>query len=243
MIFKVFNEIFEKYEGLKIGVIVVKDIHNEGSDNKIHHLLYEIENLIRLEFTPEELTKIELIKEKKAKARLISAWRAAYEDFGAKPIHYKTSFENLMNVVLSGENIPKSNKLVDCCNYLALKHFIPISCTDLNKIDGDLFLGFAAGEEWFKLAKNKKEHPEEKEVIYSDSSKVLFRRWNWKQSQDGIVGKNTKNAIIFIDALPPVTTEQLKPIMKEAKELVEMFCKGKVSCYVVDEKNPQIEVR
>jgi len=62
MLFKVFNELFEKYEGLKIGVIVAKDISNKGSDKKVYHLLEEVENLIRLEFTPEDLTRVEFHK-------------------------------------------------------------------------------------------------------------------------------------------------------------------------------------
>ncbi len=242
MIFKVFNELFKKYDGLKIGVIVAKDIGNKGSDKKIHHLIEEVGKLIQLEFTPEDLIRIELIKQKKAKAKLISAWRAAYEEFGSAPIHYKTSFENLITLVLGGKEVPKSNKLVECCNYLALKHFMPVSCTDLDKIDGDLFLGLATGKEKFKAEKSKEENPEEKEVIYSDSSKVLFRRWNWRQSQHSLVGKNTKNAVIFIDALPPITTQKLIPVLKEAKELVEMFCKGKVSSYILDEKSPEIKL-
>ncbi len=237
MIFKVFNEIFERYDGLKIGIIVARGIHNKGSDKKIYHLMEEIENLIKLEFTPEDFIKVQMSK--KPKAKLISVWRAAYEEFGSKPIHYKTSFENLINQVLEGKKVPKSNKFVDLCNYLALKHFIPVSCANLDRIDGDLFLGFATGQEFF----NKRQHPDKKEVIYSDSSKVLFRKWNWNQSQDSIVAKDTKNAIIFIDALPPVTTEKLKPILKEAKELVEMFCKAKADSYVLDEKRQQIEIK
>lgn len=242
MLFKVFNEIFRKYDGLKIGVIVAKDIDNKGSDKKIYHLIEEVGKLIQLEFTPEDLIRIELIKQKKAKAKLISVWRVAYEAFGSAPIHYKTSFENLITLVLGGKEIPKSNKLVDCCNYLALKHFMPVSSTDLGKIDGDLFLGFATGEERFKLEKQQVVHPDEKEVIYSDSTKVLFRKWNWKQSQYSLVGKNTKNAVIFIDALPPITTQKLIPVLKEAKELVEMFCKGKVSSHILDEKSPEIRL-
>jgi len=143
MIFKIFNEIIRKYEGLKIGIIVAKNISNEGSDKKIYHLMEEVENLIKLEFTPDDLTKVEMSK--KPKAKLISAWRAAYEDFGVKPVHYKTSFENLINQILEGKNIPKANKFVDCCNYLALKHFLPVSCADLDKVEGDLFLNFATG--------------------------------------------------------------------------------------------------
>jgi len=87
------------------------------------------------------------------------------------------------------------------------------------------------------------EYPEEKEIIYSDSSKVLFRKWNWKQSQNSIVGENTRNAIIFIDALPPIRTEQLETVFKEAKELIEMFCNSKADSYIVDEKNPKVEIR
>ena len=69
-------KIFTKFSKLNVGIVIAKNIDNTGSDQKIAKLLKEIEDYVKINFTPVEL----------AKHPLISPWRAAYSDFGSKPV-------------------------------------------------------------------------------------------------------------------------------------------------------------
>jgi len=228
LIFKVFNELFRQYEGLHVGILVASNINNTGNDDKIFHLLEEIEGLIHTEFSSDDMDKKKL-PAGKPKAKLISTWRAAYRDFGVEPHEYHTVLEGLLKTVLKGHKLPRINKLVDCCNFLSLKYMIPVSATDMDKIEGDIFLGKAVGEEDFtNPGTGMVEKPEQGEVIYSDAAKVLYRRWNWLENEHVQVTENTQNAVVFVDGLPPFDKEQVENVLKEAKKLIQMFCSGSI---------------
>lgn len=217
--FKIFPTIIQKYPKLNIGVVVVRGADNTGSDEKIYHLLEEVEEFIKLNFIPTEL----------AKHSMISPWRAAYQDFGAKPESYKSSVEAMMQRILKGGKVPKINKLVDICNYISLKHLIPLGIYDLDKLQTPISIRHSEGDEHFvPLGTDKEEHPEKGEVIYEDSIKrCICRRWNWRDSDQTKVTEQTKDAIIFIDGLPPITRKKIEEIQVEIQELIDTFCSGK----------------
>jgi len=239
MKFTTSDKIFEKFPGLHVGVVVAKNIDNSGDDKKIFKLLEEVEELIKLDFVPEKSIAVELIQKKLAKHKLISVWRAAYEDLGVKPEHYSTNVEAMMVDILQGKTIKKENKLVDCYNYLSLKHIIPLGADDLDKVKGDISLRFATGDENFI----GEEKPEKDEVIYADDEGALCRKWNWKECERTKITKETKNAVVYIDGLPPITKDKLEKILKEAKELIEMFCNGSVSYYFLSKFKNSVELK
>jgi len=218
--FRIFPSIIKQYPKLNIGIVTVRGADNTGSNEKIAHLLEEIEDYIKLNFTPTELVK----------HPLISPWRAAYQDFGAKPDSYKSSVEAMMSRILNGNKLPKINKLVDLCNYISLKHLIPLGVYDIDKLESAVSLRHAEGDEHFiPLGTDAKEAPEKKEVIYEDDIKrVICRRWNWRDCDQTKVTPGTKNAVIFIDGLPPITRKKIEEIQVEVQELLESFVGGKV---------------
>lgn len=230
MIIKIFNKVFENFPGLNIGVIIAKNINNLRYNSKIQKLLEEMEDLIRLEFN----------KEDSEKAQLISAWRAAYEDMGHEPEHYKTKLEQMMKDILDNKNLVKTNKINDIARYLSLKSFIPVTIFDLDNVNQDLFLGFADGTE--KFVSEEQFFVDKDEVIYYDADSVLSRKWNWQDCIKTRVNEKTKNAILLIEGLQPVSLEQIDTLISEAKEMIGMFCDGKVDSFVLNEKKNKIEI-
>jgi lysyl-tRNA synthetase class 2 len=228
------KEVLKKFPELKLGIVVAKNINNKGSDEKIYHLLEEIENLIKFDFTPEKL----------AEHPLISPWKAAYEEFGAKPSSYNCSVESLMKRILKGQSTPKINKAVDISNYLSLKYLVPLGINDLDKIEGNISLSISKGAETFTpLGEKTKEKPEKGEIIYKDAKKVLCRRWNWRDSDKTKVEETTKNVIYYIDALPPVNKTKLKEILRDIIDLLDIFCKPEEKeIYVLDKENNEMKI-
>jgi len=233
MIFRIFPSILKKYPDVNIGVVVAKGIDNSGSDEEIYHLLEEVEEFIKLNFVPTEL----------AKHPLISPWRTAYQEFGTKPSAFNSSVEAMTRRILKGDNIPRINKLVDLCNYITLKHLVPIGCYDLDKIRSVISLKYAEGiEDFTPIGSTKKERPSKGEVIYEDNvRRVICRKWNWRDCEQTKVAEETKNAVIFIDGLPPLTREKIEEIESELKDLITTFCGGKASKHIADKELSLLE--
>lgn len=224
--------ISKKFPKLNIGIVIARNIDNTGSDKKIHHLLEEVEELIKLNTVPADL----------AKHDMISPWRAAYSDFGAKPSKYNCSIEALMKRILKGDDIPRINKIVDIYNYLSLKYLIPIGADDLDKVEGDIALTISDGAEIFiPLNSEDVENPKQGEVIYKDSRHVLCRRWNWRECNKTKITEDTKNLIIYTEGLPPVTKEKLKEVGKEIIDTIKTFCGGEAEFYILNIGNSEIE--
>ena len=220
MMFTIEKEVRDRFPKLKIGIVVFRNLNNRGRSKELDNLLKEIETLIRFNFVQAEV----------ARHPLISPWRTAYSDFGAKPSKYHSSVEALMRRILKGENIPRINKLVDLYNYLSLKHLIPIGADDLSKIKGNIKLTAAKGDERFvPLGKRTLESPEKGEIIYRDEKRVLCRRWNWRDSNETRITEATRNAIIYIDGLPPVTKQKLRKTCLEVIDLTRTFCNGEAA--------------
>lgn len=225
--------IFKKYPKLIVGAVIAKGINNKGLQEKIYSLLDDMQELVKLNFIPSELSK----------HQMISPWRTAYSEFGTKPSKHHSSVEALIRQVLKGKKIPKVNKLVNIYNYLSLKHMLPMGADDLDKVEGNIWLMFADGAEIFvPLNSTEIEHPNPGEVIYKDERRVLCRKWNWRECDKTKITEETKNAIIYVEALPPIRKEKVKAACKELKELIEMFCGGTVEHHILDLAKGECEI-
>lgn len=214
------------------GVVVARGVNNAGEDEGILKLLREIELSTQQKIGLQELF---------AHPR-IANWRSAYRKFGVNPKRFRSSIESLTRRALQRKPIPFINKLVALFNYFSLKHLVPSGGDDLDRVDGDLCLRFAKGNEPFTpLGSKTVEYPMRGEVIYVDDNKVLCRCWNWRQGDQTKFTPSTKNIAINIDCLPPVTRQEAEVITKELAELIKEFCGGRVRCYFLNIAQTEVE--
>ncbi len=202
------KEIFRKYPGLHIGIILAKNIENTGTDKRISGILHEVEDLIRFEFTPESLTQIKGRKLPR-KHQLLSAWKTAYEDLGFNPAHYKTPLEKMIQALLKRKSLPNASKIIGCTRLIALKHIVPVTAYDLDKLP--------------------------KEVSLTDKLEP-------KNCASCNVSEKSKNCIILIHGLPPVSKSDVNEMANELSETVKMFCKGETSKYLLSVLNNKVEL-
>ncbi len=227
------DKILEKYPKLNVGLVIAKDVDNRGKNKEIINLLEEIETFIKLNFIPEDLSKNEMI----------SPWRVVYSEFGAKPSKYNSSVEAMMRRILKGNKVPAISKIVDLYNYLSLKHIIPMGADDLDKIGGNIQLAFAYGtEDFMPLGSSEVEHPIEGEVVYKDDKRILCRRWNWRDSDETKITEHTKNLVLYVEGLPPITKKKLTEVCKELAELIKTFCKGEAKYYILNKTKNSVEI-
>lgn len=231
MRFSINSTILNKFPNLIIGVILVKNLNNAGEDKEISERLEKTVKDIREDFTEEMI---------KNHPKMI-IWQNAYKFFGAKD---KTcSVENLYRMILEGKNIRQTNKLADMCNFVSIDNMVPIGGYDLGKVDGNITLTMAKGDEKFQeLGEHEISNPEPGEIIYRDAKDILCRRWNWRECEKTKITEDTKCAMLVIEGLPPTDKNEIVDIVGEIATLIEEKFKGEVIRYILSASNSEIEI-
>lgn len=233
MKFLVDAQIFERFPGLILGVVVVSGIDNRTKSENVLRQIREQEEKIRQDFLAETLSQIPKIQ----------AWRRAYSEFGAKPKKYRSSVESLYKMILRGIPLRSINTLVDIYNYSSIKHMIPMGGDDLDKVEGDIALRFARGDERFiPLNTQEEEHAKPGEVVYADEKDILCRRWNWRECDKTKMTEETKNAILVAEGLPPVLNTEVEAAVTDLSQLVLKHCGGDAKSSILDVKCPEISL-
>ncbi len=233
MKFKIDDSIFQQFPSLNIGIVVARGIDNTGESPDILSMLSKQSDTIKSKFDLETLKEVPRI----------NAWREAYTAFGAKPKKYTCSVENLYRMILEGVHLRHINKIVDIYNYISLQHMVPVGGDDIDKIDGDIILRFAKGDENFiRLNSDEIDHPKEGEVVYTDDKEVLCRRWNWRECDKSKMTEQTKNITLVVEGLSPVSKGNMQPIVEELSQLIKNFCGGEISIHILNGENKEIEI-
>ncbi len=228
------EKIFTTFPDVLIGVITARGIDNSAESSEVMQNLHREEMQVRERFITQQLSE----------HPHIAPWREAYRKFGAKPKDYQSSVENLIRRVVKGYSLPHINMLVDLYNTISLRHIVPAGGEDLDKIEGDIELTFANENEppVKLLGEPEARSPKIGEVIYKDAISSICRRWNWKEADRTKLSDGTHNAVLVIEALPPVDRLKLNEILQELATLVRTFCDGSIDPKIADKQNPEVDL-
>jgi len=206
---RVDSEILEKFPGYTAVVLYARNLENGESDVSSTTWLREAEAFARREYA-----------EPVSGHPHIQAWRAAFSAFGSKPSKYLCSAEALLKRVLRGEEIPAINRAVDAYNAVSIRHAVPAGGEDLDRLESDLHLAFASGQEPFDVmaGEGAPEHPDPGEVVWKDTAGVTCRRWNWRQGIRTRIDLQTRQAWFVLERLEPMP---LAAAMEAAVALME----------------------
>ncbi|MDP3888830.1 MAG: arginine--tRNA ligase [bacterium] len=247
MKFKVETPIFEKFPNVRIGVVVALGMNNQDPKPKIGKLLEEEEARTKKELTgvdPETLRKV-------------AFWRKAYQEFGSQSKEYRSSIEALLVRVVagpsagsmsslqagSGQALPHINPLVDLYNYISLKYMVPVGSNDLDKVKGDIVLGFATGAEKGKhLGSSKVSNCYSGEVVYKDDLGFICRRWNWRESERTKLVPETENALVVIEANPHVPESELKLALEETAKQIQENLGGQIEIKIIEKESSEFDI-
>lgn len=219
------SRIFVMYPSLCVGVVVTRDINNRPDGAAAAALLA----------AQAEATRLDLGDTPPGRHPRVVPWRNVYSAFGAKPSKYNCSVEALLRRVQKGDGLPSINPLVDLYNAISLKYFIPAGGDDLAKVEGDIALTLAAGNErYIGLQADGPESPKPGEVVYADERDILCRRWNWRECDKTKFTAETRDAVIFLEGLTPVPREEIKAAAAELAELIIGHCGGRCAIHLLD---------
>lgn len=219
------KEILEKFPTTSLAIIPARGIDNSEDNPEILALLRDAEEETRKKFQNMVLSEHPRIK----------MWREVYSAFGSKPSKYNCSIEAMARRIMKKESLPDINSIVNLYNYISIKRMISVGGDDADKIDGDVVLTLANGNEMFReIGKTGAEHPDKGEAIFRDSKDVLGRRWNWRQSDKTKIGKESRNVNLQIEGVYPVSRKEIAEAGRELTELLQKFFEINTSIYFMD---------
>jgi DNA/RNA-binding domain of Phe-tRNA-synthetase-like protein len=211
------DDVFELFPGFYRGVVLVHDVSVQKSYKPIRRLLRQA---------------IDRRAGEVGKEPTVEAWNEAHRRFGSDPDTYPPSIRSLLERVCTSPNLPFINSVVALFNYTSLTYLIPAGGDDVERVEGNLVLGRATGDERFvPLGGGDEERPEPGEVIYFDdgNGNVLCRRWNWRNGDVTKIDVASKKLVINLDGLPPATPELIEEARGELARLLEEHAKAKVT--------------
>ncbi len=225
------ESIFTQFPDFKRGIIIVSDIDNKPNNDVIKTLLdNEIINKTGSNCVEHEYVKV---------------WSEAHIKFGSNPNKFPPSIKSLLKRIQSGGGFPFINSVVALFNYISIKYLIPCGGDDINKIEGNLCLGFSKGNEKFvPLGGTEQENPTAGEVIYFDDKtlNVMCRRWNWRNGDFTKITENTKQLVINIDGIGNVPRSLIESARDELAILLIEQCNAQLKTGFLDKFNPEIEL-
>ncbi len=230
--FTVDRELFNQFPELCFGLIVARQVDNEGESPALQELLAG----------QVEATHRELAGGNVRQHPLIAPWREAFRKLDYNPNRFPPSIEALAKRIAKKAQFPFINKVVDLVNSLSLKYMLPMGAHDLDRLQGDMQVRFTTGGEVFTpFGQEETELVEAGEVVYTDDEEICTRRWVWRQGERSKVTPRSKTILFPIDGFYNISEEQVRAAREELAALLVEHVGAKVSSYWLDKDHPAVE--
>jgi DNA/RNA-binding domain of Phe-tRNA-synthetase-like protein len=226
-------DIFRIFPDLRIGIVL-------GRGLQIRKHLKELENLIE-----DDIKKLRQRMENKKLTDFtnIKCWRETYRQLGLKKC--RSTVEELVLRMIKGNNFPVINTAVNAYLAVELLTMFPIGGYDLALIDGDICLRVSTGGEIFIPPGGVKvEFTAPDELVYSDNKTILTRHLNYRGCDGSKINENS--SMIFLSseaALKDIRTQDLIETLIKIVEYESAFCQGMYSTFLLDNINPEVELK
>lgn len=227
--FVIEEKVFEMFPHLEIGVLSFKDVDNSG-----------VGKADMLESASKSL--YERLTSKAETEGYIKEYSLAMKKFKTKK-GAKASIDAMASRIAKGHILGSINPLVDIYNVICLKNLVTCGGEDMDRIEGDMVLCFAKGdEEFIPLGEEENKPPKEDELIYRDDKGAVVRGWLWREADRTKITENTKNALLYMELIDENRKEEFKKIVKELEELVLKELGGQCKSTIIDKNNPICEI-
>lgn len=224
---------FEIFPDAKLGVLLIKNMENGPSDDKLIDMLIESNTIAEQYITNPKFSDNAIIKE----------WREAYKKFKTKK-KARCSIEALLKRVETGNTVGTINKLVDIYNSASLRYGLPAGAEDMDKFQGDLRLTVTeGGDEFYALGAEENEPTKEGEICYKDDAGAVCRCFNWRDGQRTMITDDTKNTFMIMEILNDEKLETLKEAQKFIANLCKELLNADVEEYILDKDNNEIVLK
>ncbi|MBW3017734.1 lysine--tRNA ligase, partial [Candidatus Woesearchaeota archaeon] len=126
-------------------------------------------------------------------------------------------------------------------NFVSIDKLLPIGADNLDKVDGNIKLMQAKGnEKYVEIGTLEEKNPKENEVIYMDDKEVLCRRWNWRECEKSKLTEDTENVIVYAESM--LGKELAEQTVQELADYMKEVVGGEIKTFVLDEKHNVLDI-
>jgi DNA/RNA-binding domain of Phe-tRNA-synthetase-like protein len=229
------DEIRAKYPDLRVGIVVANNIINSEYADGLKDYSGKMFQEFARTFSSEK--KLSGIKN-------IIAWQNIYRSFGVNPKKKCPTAEALLSRVIRTGFVPCINPAVDSYLIAETLHNLPIGGYDLNKIDGDITLRFSpGGESFLGIGSQDAENTSPGEVIYSDYSRILTRRWNYRDCEYSKIDNTTTSLALFVEGpISEIQDAEIRETILEISSNLGKYCNATTKELFLDKTLDEIEI-
>jgi DNA/RNA-binding domain of Phe-tRNA-synthetase-like protein len=216
------EEMRSLFPALRIGVFVCSGIDNRQNVERAIALYDGEADRIR---STLDLAALEALPE-------VVAWREAYELVGHKPKRNRPSAESaLRGVLASAERRRPFSPLVEIYLAAQLRFRLSIGGYDLDRVQGDIQLRRSpGGEPFFGIGADTSDPTKPGEVVYADETRVLTRRWNWRDCDVAKITDGSSDVVLMVEApAASIPSTTLSSLLAFLTEHVKDVCGGACS--------------
>ncbi len=224
-------EVFELFPGYKRGLVIATQVKNGLSPDELIKKIRTAEQDLRIELSGQDINSVSRLER----------WREAFRTLGIKPTKFRPSIDSLARRVVSGNDLPSINRLVDIGNLVSLMYLVPVGAHAIDVIKEGMALRRAIGqEEFYPFGSGELEHPDAGELIFVDGNLVMTRRWVWRQAEHTLVLPSTTAVEYNIDLLPPIPEGLEESIFQTLVDLLQEYCGGQIRTSMLEPLHPEI---
>jgi len=227
--FRIEKDVFGLFPELQIAVMVFRNIDNtdKGRDSflrdacdKVYEKIKDLDTLHpHIEDYSQAMKKI-----KRKKGSL-------------------ASIESMAKRIKKGEYIGSVNPVVDLYNSISLYYLFTCGGEDLDKIRGDMVLGFASGEEDFiPLGSCENSPPREGELIYRDDIGAVVRSWLWREADRTKITHESKNVLLYMELVNENRVKEFEEAINKLHQLILNELGGIGSINILTKQLPECEI-
>lgn len=234
MQFAVSREVFERFPGMRIVVVIAEDVDNRASRPTVEAMWGDAWAGARLE--------AQQFGNAQSHPR-VQPWRDRFTSMGVSGKKFPSSVEALVRRALKDDVPFQINPLVDFYNSISLRHVVPAGAFDLRQLHGPFELRLTRpGDQFTALDADAPEPIDDGEVAYVDGSTVLTRHFVWRQARVGLVSPDTGSVVLLAEVLGEVGPDVAERVADDFREgLARHFAVQPRASFVVGEHQPAVE--
>ena len=203
--------------GMKVAIVVIKGMKNTKSNEGFDDYKKEVLNKVKGNLSEEQIANDLILK---------GFWRL-HEKVGKTSKHDISSPENLLQMLLTNNDIPNINLIVDIYNLVSIQTKLALGAHDLDNISGNVTLRLTNGDENFLPIGYSKPKPVSKGVYsYIDDSNDILCMMEVRQVEKTKVTANTTSCMYIVQGNENSAPNEIEVAIKMLIELTEKYCGG-----------------
>ena len=150
----------------------------------------------------------------------------------------RASLDAMARRIAKGERIGSINPAVDIYNTVSLTHCFTCGGENLARIQGDMVLGLASGEEPFvPLGETENAPPRPGELVYRDDGGIVVRSWVWREADRTKLDGEARDVLLYMENIDPERSGQLQAALDDLYQRAALLG-GERTRQVISAHNP-----